>query len=62
MTRHPRILASWPAFIPTAPDAADMNTCDPGFGSPITSIPNHAANPATPAILKKKKYLNISLI
>nr|AFK43170.1 unknown [Medicago truncatula] len=48
MTLHPRILASWPAFIPTAPDAADMNTFDPGFGSASTSIPTHAANPGTP--------------
>jgi hypothetical protein len=28
-----------------------MNTFDPGFGSPSTSIPTHAANPGTPAII-----------
>lgn len=50
MTLHPRILANWPPFIPTAPDAADMNTLDPAFGFPSTSIPTHAANPGTPEI------------
>ncbi|CAB4304666.1 unnamed protein product [Prunus armeniaca] len=32
--------------MPTPPTAAEMNTLDPGFGSAITSIPIHAANPA----------------
>ncbi|KAM0955765.1 hypothetical protein ACFX13_024718 [Malus domestica] len=48
MTLYPLCLANCPAYIPTAPAAAEIYTLEPGFGSASTSIPNNAANPGTP--------------
>lgn len=62
-TQHPFSLANCPAYIPTAPAAAEMNTFDPAFTCPATtSIPTHAANPGTPAtrIIHQKIILDVS--
>ena len=48
-TRSPACLASWPAMLPTAPDAAETNIVSPGRTSAMSKVPTHAVSPGMPS-------------
>ena len=46
--RQPRVFASWPTALPTAPLAALTTIVWPGFGWQIFIRPYHAVTPGMP--------------
>src|SRR3954464_11454546 len=49
MTRRPASLASCPAMLPTAPEAAETNMVSPGRTSAMSCTPTQAVSPGMPS-------------